>query len=447
MVQVCNSAKKLCRQIMARFGFCPKQLKFVVKILLGYTLLSVCLLPSLRSNWKFSKVYQQNTEMDFDNAIEINYQRRLEANKYLANLDAAKVKQTYVNNEKSTNLRFVIGVITVARNTQNLKDHQQTQYLTQVLSRLHEVLDKSHALNKVYIFMCNVDPYPDKHQEANRMADFFPNVRRGKTGSFYRGKNRHVLEKQDYAFCLQSAMKYNSKYVLLIQDDAYPHENFYQVMNNILRTKLETRIEMGELVPDNGDWAWLKLNTPYYRNDFHSDIYNIYQWVALTMFFAGSVALIFHIYQECQHLAKNRGRGTSQNKMAAYLVFLVSFPCIFAIIWTIGRPYFLKARSLSSHFYYLEPGTSCCLPAVVYPRNKISDIIEFISRDSSHDEAKVKEHKKVQPLDWALHDYREQKELRQYLLTPNIFTHIGFYSTLNLKFYKQKSFAYEYFHD
>ena len=390
--------------------------------------------------------------MDFDSAIEINYQRRQEANKYLATLDAAKVKQTYVDNEKSTSLRFVIGVITVARNTLNLNDHQQTEYLTQVLSRLHEILDKSHALNEVYVFMCNVDPYPDKHKEAKRMADYIPHIRRNKTSSFYRGKNRHVLEKQHYAFCLQSAQKYNSKYVLLIQDDAYPHENFYQVMNDILRTKLETRIQMGELVPDTGDWAWLKLNTPYYRNDFHSDMYSIYQWVALTIFFAGSIALVFYTYQECQHLVEtpSRGRRASQNKMAAYLVFLVSFPCVFAIIWTIGRPYFLKARSLSSNFYYLEPGTSCCLPAVVYPRNKIFDIIEFISRDSSQDEAKVKGvkgYEKVQPLDWALHDYREQKELRQYLLTPNIFTHIGFYSTLNLKFYKQKSFAYEYFHD
>ncbi|XP_072046644.1 post-GPI attachment to proteins factor 4-like [Amphiura filiformis] len=436
----CTILRTVCRK--------KKKLFFALKMTSIYVLLFICILPLLRYHLHFSKMYKNQGDVHFEKAIDVNHERRIRANAFLKTINASDVKQKYLIN--SSTLRFVIGVITTARKTSKLDYRSQTEYLTQTMSRLHDILNRSLALDDIFLFICNVDPSPNNHKEATRMASYFPTKTRHfsskREADTFRQQSRHTREKEDYAFCLQSALEHNSKYILLLQDDAYPQENFYDILNYVLQHKLETRIRRGELERDQGDWAWLKLNTPYYRNDFHGEPFTIYQWIALTIFFAGVLALIVYMYLELGHISQSRLTSTSTSNskwptthLTAYAVFLVSFPFMFAVIWITGRPYFLKAHAISHNFYTLEPGTSCCLAAVVYPSERVPDIVNFVINEATK--------KPKIPLDWALDDYRQDNGLKQYLLIPNLFTHIGLYSTLNLKFYKKRAFAYEYFND
>ena len=440
---------RACLQFIVQVQ-CRQCMVFCLKLLTIYTILSVCLYPLLSYHLRFSKLYQHDKKVSTNNVYNINMERRTQAWDFLKTLNANKTKEMYLRNQSKKDLSFAIGVITIARNVRrtstSLDDFSKPEYLTQVTSRLHQVLVQNNATDDVFMFLCNVDKEPEEHQEASYLSTFFPNITRiyatDAKNDYRLRKTRHSSERQDYAFCLESASKYSPKYVILIEDDAYPHADFYDILNTTLSTKLETRIQRGELVQDPKDWAWLKLSILYHKNDFHREPFTNCQWVALTCTIAGFISLAFYLCQSLLHLKTSIASDQQQRKqknlsLFSYIVFIFSFMFFFATTWAIGRPYYLKFLSISQNFYHLEPGTSCCTQAVLYPADKVPGVANFLRSGKKNNI----------PMDWAMDEYRREEHLKQYLVTPNIFTHIGLYSTLNLRIYKDRSFAYEYFTD
>ncbi len=231
-------------------------------------------------------------------------------------------------------------------------------------------------------------------------------------------------------------MDVNPNYVILLEDDDYPHSDFYPILRTTLQTRLETRLRRGELVEDAKDWAWTKLCVPYYLNDFHRNNFVICQWIAITFVVSGFVTLVYYLHKMTTLVNSPTGYNERHLVFSCYVIFVISFSFFLPIIWTFGRPYYLKLHGISQHLYYLEPGTSCCTQTVLYPSDKLPGLVEFL-RGS---------HLQTMPMDWAMDGYRVQQKLKQYLLTPNIFTHIGLHSSLN-GFKKDRSFAYEYYND
>ncbi|XP_072036776.1 post-GPI attachment to proteins factor 4-like [Amphiura filiformis] len=411
---------------------------FSLKTIIFYAIFFSCLYPFLSRYLRFSKLYQLDENKTVKNVFDINSERLTQAESYLNTINPDHTKQMYLKNGAKSDLRLAIGVVTVGRSP--IRD-DNPMYLTQVMSRLHQVLTESNAIGDIFLFICNVDEHPEKHTEATYLTNFFPNITRvydagnSLLDDAHLRRTRHSSERQDYAYCLESALHFNPKYVVLVEDDAYPHQDFYEILHTILQTKLETRIRRGGLVvEDPKDWAWLKLSIPYYMNDFHRDNFVRTQWITLTCVISGIITLTFYLYKETRSLQSTKIQRN--HILSCYIVLIVSFLFFLPVVWTFGRPYYLKSRGISHYFYYLEPGTSCCTPAVLYPSDKVPGIIDFLRHADF----------KSIPMDWAMDEYRRELKLKQYLLTPNIFTHIGFYSSLN-GLRKKKSFAYEYFND
>lgn len=87
----------------------------------------------------------------------------------------------------------------------------------------------------------------------------------------------HVLEKEksDYAFCLQSTLKTNTSYVLLVEDDAYPLDSLFPVLDHTIKFRFNFTYARGELVKSSERLAFIKLYHPErilnYLNGYEPD--------------------------------------------------------------------------------------------------------------------------------------------------------------------------------
>ncbi|XP_071831145.1 post-GPI attachment to proteins factor 4-like [Apostichopus japonicus] len=393
-----------------------------------YAFVLLLLLPFVCTNLPYCKLYR-NRIGDFSNALNYNSIRTKNAENFIQTLDPAKTKALYEQHEDTCCPRFAIGVITTKRGSSGGKD--KPMYLTQVMARLHEVLTANDAIPKTALFMCNVDPYHKTHKEFQALTTLFPyRIKYIRSSFIFEAK--HEKEKLDYMFCLREALDFQPKYVILVEDDALPHLDFYQVLEHVLRTKLETTIKAGELVENDEEWLWLKLNFPDNLSFFERNWYFAIEWVALSLFVSGSFTLALHIVYQCRlrnDVEENRGYHGSW----LYLVFAFSFLLVFACLVILERPYFTYLRSYSKHFYSLGPGTSCCTPAVLFPAGQAPYVIGFLKHTHCNSQY---------PLDFALENYRLQRGLRQYLISPNIFRHIGMYSALRGKYNEREASKY-----
>lgn len=369
---------------------------------------------------------------NYERVKDVNNQRRYKAQKVLSGLDTKSTHAMYLKNAQSRQLRYAIGVVTVARKVHN-KNVGPLEYLTQVMTQLHHVMAEHHATDTVFPFMCNVDKDPNSHQEALYLENYFPNVTQVYSTLYKQPRSYGSLrveerEKQDYVFCLEAAMQYEADYVILMEDDSYPNDDFYQVLEHIIKTKLDTKIERGDRVENNERWGWVKLMIPYSLTQYHRNWFFFCQWIALAFFTSGICCLIFEFYTKCTTISSYNSKicPTSVYNASSIVAFVFAFTYFMTIIWMIGRPYYIQMRTFSSpHLYALEPGTSCCTQAVLYRPEEIPGIVDYLKKTTCSPSL---------PLDFALDEYRETTELKQYLVSPNICRHIGFYSSIRQNF-------------
>ena len=427
---------------LVKFPFCyiprlltRQRLTNILRIFILYGTTLMCLY--VKSQYlPYSYFYRSFSakEPNYERVKDVNNQRQYKAQKVLSELDAKSTHAMYLKNGQSRQLRYAIGVVTVAR-----KVHRDNigplEYLTQVMTQLHHVIAKYHPTDTVFPFMCNVDNNPNSHQEALYLGNYFPNVTKiystlYKQSKTYGSDGVKEREKQDYVFCLEAAMQYKADYVILMEDDSYPNDDFYQVLEHIIKTKLETKIERGERLENNERWGWVKLMIPYSLTKYHRNWFFFYQWIALAFFTSGICCLVFEIYIKCMttpHSSDNSKTCLSiMCNTSSTFALVFAFTYFLWIIWMIGRPYYIQMRTFSSpHLYALEPGTSCCTQAVLYRPEEIPGIVDYLRKTICSPSL---------PLDFALDEYREAVKMKQYLVSPNIFSHIGFYSSIRQAF-------------
>ena len=417
-------------RVLTRF-----RLRNIVKVLILYavTLMSLFLLCQ---HLPFSTLYHSSEakEVIRKKIQRINSLRVVQAQNVLSGLDAA-TRTTYFQNEQSGKLRYAIGVVTVAREVRR-KDVGKLEYLTQVMAQLHRVLVNHGATNKVFPFICNVDSNPSDHEEAIQLAKYFPNVTKLYSTLHLNSKERHrkidiwEKEKQDYVFCLEAALQYNTDYVILLEDDVYANDDFYQVLEHLVKTKLETKIRRGDRISNTERWGWVKLMIPYSLTKYHRNWFFFYQWIALACFASGLSCLLYEIYVNCVQitnpsLGHNKAFTKHSSHISKFCILVFAFVYFLLIIFIIGRPYYVQIRTLSPYLYALEPGTSCCSQALLFHPAEVPEILSYLKKTTCGTNL---------PLDFALDNYRVKNNIKQYLVSPNIFSHIGFYSSLRQSF-------------
>ncbi|XP_002738613.1 GPI-N-acetylgalactosamine transferase PGAP4-like [Saccoglossus kowalevskii] len=382
-----------------------------------YYLTFFVVLPIFCKDLPFSYYYSRTERLDENvrQAMNWNEQRLHKEESHLRSLDAEKTFQEY--GETKENIHIAVGIVTVSR-VYNTYDGTNPKYLTQVVSRVHRSIKKHRRGHKNVVFICNVNSPSQDHAEAMELATYFPVVHKYGTTNVRLTKEWMPSlvfhkEQEDYLFCLNFSRKYDAKYVVLLQDDAMPHDDFYAKLLYILENRVEMRYSRGELVANTEKWSWLKMNFPTPSAGFFSNWLFTIEGVALSLIPASITALIYDIcYRQSNRISL----------CFTYYIFIISFVYFGATAASIGRPFFLPYLYSSVHLSAIRPGTSCCIAAVVYPSASLSQIVDYLADVDC---------RAWYPLDFCLYDFLETSGMKQYLAVPNIFTHIGMVSSLH----------------
>ncbi|XP_077995043.1 GPI-N-acetylgalactosamine transferase PGAP4-like [Glandiceps talaboti] len=384
--------------------------QYIIITLVIFVVTFFIVLPLCCRSLPYSFYFKADWDRDFEAAIQWNEERIVEAETYFQTLNPERTLRN--NADVEENIHIVFGVITLDRTKHHKVDSSQ-KYLTQVLADIDRSiqLHKPEHINK--LFICNVNPDPSKHSEALELSKYFPMIDDSAT-NVKDDRTKLTKEKDDYAFCLNHAMTYKSKYVMIVQDDAIPNEGYYEILHDLLENKLEKRVVRDDIVMADGKWAYIKLNFPLYLASFDADWSFFLEGVSMSLIAATIVTFVYCLFH-CQN--------QKYYIFSAYYVFITSFVYFLILLLLISRQYFLLLRGMSKWFYEIRPGSNCCTAAVLYPSAVIPDIIKYLIETNFDPKY---------PVDFALNDFARISSLQQYVTVPNLFTHIGMVSSLHL---------------
>nr|KAG5687654.1 hypothetical protein BaRGS_027546 [Batillaria attramentaria] len=136
-----------------------------------------------------------------------------------------------------------VTLLTMARGrrmSQRVK--HRTQYLTQSLARLLQLLNDTSLTRSYRLSVCDVDDQPEefveaRHLESLSVVSFFKRYVQNVTRmTAEQTMSQGIWEKlkHDYVYCLQQTMSLGVRYALLVEDDAVAHEQLLHVLEHVL---------------------------------------------------------------------------------------------------------------------------------------------------------------------------------------------------------------------
>ena len=297
-----------------------------------------------------------------------------------------------------------ITVITVSRNEHRVK-HYETKYLSQVVGRLLYLLNKTSNGLKYGLFVCNVDNKPASYDEIKTLPATIPTFERYSQGE--KPPMDIFEEKQDYVFCMEETLKLNLSYVFLLEDDAYPHSQLIPVLEHVIHYHIERRNAVGA---QYRNVTYVKFYHPDRLLGYLSlEAERIPELVGASVVF-GTILFLFYMHVVA---------GWKQNKVYVAWALCMAYCCLVCLF--IGRQNLLELRRLSPHLYQVTPAPSCCTPAMLYPKRGGEIIASHLKR--------VKCMRSFGK-DMALEEIRKRETFVGLLVQPNVFEHIGMYSSV-----------------
>ena len=321
-------------------------------------------------------------------------------------------KYNHVMSDSSNQTQTDVGItiITVSRNRHKL-DQYEPKYLTQVVGKSLELLHKAKDKKLSYrLFICNVDDEPSSYTELTPLTKIVQTFHR-----FHNSSSRPVFqrtvsqtlekEKEDYIFCGEEAFKHNISNLLLMEDDALPNNDMITVIDYFLNT-----LGLDGRHPPKHNITFIKLYHPDRLLGFISlEKERLPELFCLGLIMTTCFVKAYLIFHPVE----------ARHRKIVWLGFFV-YSCLFVL--AVGRQNFTSIRRISKYLYQLTPAPSCCTPAIVYTKAGFHTI-------SSH--LKTVSCKNGFGKDTAIDKLRTLNPgLRTLLIQPNLFTHIGMYSSL-----------------
>ncbi|KAH3789895.1 post-GPI attachment to proteins factor 4-like isoform X2 [Dreissena polymorpha] len=308
---------------------------------------------------------------------------------------------------------LAISVVTVARTS---KYHNYTgHYLPQTVARLLEIISVSEELMErtpVHLSVCNVDFKANAHSDIKLLPVWIPVSQRFKIEPNKTDLTQNELidkEKNDYVFCINKSLELNFSYVMIVEDDALANANLFDVLKRFF---VSERFAYTDEIIFNpiSNYAFLKLYHPErLLGYFGFDAERIPELVSLSIILTTLTLLIRTIVQ-----------GSAFNHfylchaINAFLMFLLG-------IMVIGRSNINALRTYSDYLYYITPAPSCCSPAILFPRAGAVTIVTRLEPMTC---------KAGFAKDSAIDQIVKEDRLQTRLVQPNLFQHIGHYSSL-----------------
>lgn len=367
--------------------------------LYGVTFLFV--LPYLCNDWAYS-VYMAKGLWGHrhlsDRAMEINDKHADAAEVYLKSLPSITSLKYYESMLEHPEVYMVIAVITIKRTKDGVTP---LRYLTQVMAKLDEASKADSHFTKA-LFICNVFAGPGPHNEVESLSQYFPVRSRFPNGSVSATiMDVHEKEKQDYAFCMQEALKSNPRYVLMVEDDAVPSLDLFPVLH-----QASFRLNMRQQ-----RWAFTKLYYPERWQGYSFEMQTFLELLGI-MLLAGYVAVLMFY---CLSWYSPKFLAFKESALIASAIY-------FALLAVcIGRPHLLELKRLSPHLYSLKPAADCCTPSILFLSEEAHSVVRFLDENTCSGNFAI---------DVALDTFAQQMNLKRYSVEPNLFRHIGMMSSI-----------------
>ncbi len=404
-------------------NFARRHFRFCIFVVNLYIITFAMVLPILCNDWAHSNYYFPGwTRSHMEHrAATLNEHHASKAEEYIARINVTR-EAPHLPAERSTDVDLVIGIVTVPR----FRKPYKLGYLTQSFVAIHKNMrqDRHHFARRA-LFLCNVNAGPNNHTELTSLEvsnvpvfHRFPKL----NSSVPEKTSRFEKEKEDYIFCLEAALDFKPKYVLMVQDDALARNNFFEILHFVLMNTVEKRITSGERRHNEDEWAYLKLYYPDRWKGYAFEIVPVLEMLAIASIGGSAFALV-------ASACRRRAVGAI-SRWTHFLVGFVYFACLAHMI---GRPYVLEWRRLSTHTYAVVPAPDCCSPAILYPARKAQQLSWYLKNVTCHPK---------HPVDLAMDEFAKVHQYKRYLVEPNLMQHIGMFSSLKTKSRHPERFIY-----
>jgi len=339
-------------------------------------------------------------------------------------LRAAKASQFWSSQRQSISLDLTkkqkdvdidVMIVTTSRDNPLVKG-KNPKFLTQILWQFVQILNdpETKALPwKISLSICNVDS--KHHEEARNFSSVVQYFQR------YSDEPKDVArpnikekEKQDYAFCLEESLKFNPRYSLLVEDDAFPHPQLFYILYNLLEIRGSA---MASRMRDS-DVLFYKLYHPERLQGFWSiEPERIPELISFAALF-GTCFTLLVIY-----LLPKRTKASLRSHTFHVVWFLiVGYFTLTAI--AVSRQHLNELRYISRSIFSVGPTPSCCTPGMLFVADKAQHWLHYMKNHTCRSNYGK---------DSMLDDYRHKFNMRGLIVQPNLFVHIGFLSSLNQK--------------
>lgn len=387
-----------------------KSASYFIKIALLYATTFLIILPYFCQDAPHSVYYRKSVYGQTAPAsVRMKNSLRLrKATNYLHAVDPDYSRTFYENKLKCPHLQILIVVVTMLRNSNmnpSINAAYPLGYLTQVTAALDSELQKTAGDCDVGMIICNTHRPFENHFEAAYLSKYFVEVEAvHKWRHLLTGK---VKERHDKVACFQESLKYNFDYLIVIEDDALPKKNFIGTLQHVLKHKMESMTVRGNKVRRTPRWGYLNLHFPEEWQGY-SQITRHYFELGGIGIMGGALFLGLPFFN-------------SRSKARQMLTFAFGSLYFILLVFAIGRQYFLRILSPFPDLHWLiDPGPGCCTPATLYPRIHLPKLVEYL------DESPLR-----YGTDLIIRDFSTDFDLDRMLLVPNLFDHIGLFSTLN----------------
>ena len=420
-----NSFRSVIRYLVKRItspgASCQKLIGRKISLLYAVTFLLI--LPMLFHDVRHSAFYLHLNKTAITELMKnANSRRIVQAEKYFSLLNHSRALDQHEPQSRSASgkvINVALTIITVSRNRHQI-DSYEPKYLTQTVWKFRSLLEKWHHRNHrlgIHLSICNVDSLVASYHEAHSLSKFVPMFSRFNDTHF---SLVHTLEKekQDYVFCLNKSLGVNSAdYIFLVEDDALPTEDVFDVLQRVILMHTEQSFIRGEFRCKPSDVAFVKFYHPERLLGFISlepeRLPELFSYAAILS------TLLTIVY------AVTWGFAAPSDGVTVNACWTRLFVFSLIVVLSSGRTGISEWRRLASPtLYSYTTAPSCCTPAMLFPRSSALRTVSYLNSSTcSNNFGK----------DSLLDKMRQDLRLTAHLVQPNTFTHIGVYSSLRLR--------------
>ena len=384
-----------------------------------YSFTFTLILPLMCSDWTYSTYYISGlSKRELENkASEINAYYSSEAKENLMKLKPRIVTEGRIGSD------IAVGIVTLPR----LIKGQTLNYLTQTFVKLYQSLfqDSEEVFPNKVLFVCDVFAGPGNHTEVKSLSSLCDVSKRFPINDPSAViMDNYEKEKEDYAFCIDMALKYQPQYVLIVEDDAIPFANMLKVLKVVLNRFLENVSSDGNVLPGVEEWAYLKLYYPDRWKGFAFEVVPLLELLGLGLI-GGSLFVGFGCF--C--------RPKEKRYVMVRVPFLLGFIYLVLVALSVGRQHLINWRRISNCTYTVLPAPNCCSPAILYKADKAKELSDYL---------KTLKCSATFPIDYAIDQFARDGGYSKFLIEPNLVQHIGMLSTLKSWSLHPEEFIYRY---